>query len=170
MKVVTCSGGINFGKVKLDSEIFCENGHWSYGGKPLADHAAYGMLTVAQIIEKSSNIGAAKIAISMGEDVFHGWLRKYGFGQMTGIALPGESIGKLRKLKNWGTTSLASVAMGQEVSVTTVQLAQAASVIANGGLLVRPRLVSRKGDHAAPIVPPVRRGGSRNSRYAKRPS
>jgi len=84
------------------------------------------------------------------------YVRKFGFGQKTGITLPGESGGKLRKLKNWGTTSLASVSMGQEVSVTTVQLAQAASVIANGGLLVRPRLVLRKGDQSAPAAAPVR--------------
>ena len=69
----------------------------------------------------------------------------FGFGQKTGIPLPGESGGKLRKLKGWGTTSLASISMGQEVSVTTVQLAQAGSVVANGGLLVRPRLVLKKG-------------------------
>jgi cell division protein FtsI (penicillin-binding protein 3) len=152
MKVVTCSGGINFGKVKLNSEIYCENGHWSYGGKPLADHAAYGNLTVAQIIEKSSNIGAAKIAISLGEETFHGWLRKYGFGQPTGIALPGESRGILHPRSAWSGISITRIAMGQEVCVTPLQMVLAASVIANGGHLMMPQILKRITDQSGKVV------------------
>jgi cell division protein FtsI (penicillin-binding protein 3) len=92
----------------------------------------------------------------VGNQNMYDYMRKFGFGMKTGITLPGESAGKLRKLKNWGTTSLASLAMGQEISVTTVQLAQAAAVLANGGLLVRPRLVTKKGDQAIPPAAPVR--------------
>jgi cell division protein FtsI (penicillin-binding protein 3) len=84
------------------------------------------------------------------------YVRRFGFGQKTGIPLPGESKGRLRPLTKWGSTSLASIAMGQEVSVTTLQLAQAGAAIANGGLLVKPRLVLKKGDQAPPLEPPVR--------------
>jgi membrane peptidoglycan carboxypeptidase len=83
-------------------------------------------------------------------------MKRFGFGQRTGIPLPGESPGKVYKLERWGKTSLASVSMGQEVSVTTLQLAQAASVVANGGMLVKPRLVLKRGDRTEPVVPPVR--------------
>jgi cell division protein FtsI (penicillin-binding protein 3) len=83
------------------------------------------------------------------------YVRRFGFGHKTGM-LPGESQGRLRKLERWGSLSLPSISMGQEVSVTTVQLAQAASVVANGGLLVRPRLVLKKGGQAQPGAAPVR--------------
>jgi cell division protein FtsI (penicillin-binding protein 3) len=84
------------------------------------------------------------------------YVRRFGFGQKTGIPLPGESKGRLRDLPYWGSTSLASIAMGQEVSVTTLQLARAAAVVANGGLLVKPRLILKKGDQTLPVEPPVR--------------
>jgi cell division protein FtsI (penicillin-binding protein 3) len=83
-------------------------------------------------------------------------VRRFGFGQKSGIALPGESKGRLRPLTKWGSTSLESVSMGQEVSVTTLQLARAVSVIANGGMLVKPRLIVKLGDQTAPLEPPVR--------------
>jgi cell division protein FtsI (penicillin-binding protein 3) len=83
-------------------------------------------------------------------------VRRFGFGQYCGIELPAESKGMLRQMKHWGKTSLASVAMGHEISVTTVQLARACSVIANGGLLVKPHLVMRRGDQAVPVAPPPR--------------
>jgi cell division protein FtsI (penicillin-binding protein 3) len=92
----------------------------------------------------------------VGQQNMYDYVRRFGFAQKTGIPLPAESAGKLRKLTRWGTTSLASISMGQEVSVTTVQLAQAGSVIANGGLLVRPRLVMKKGDQNMPPSQPVR--------------
>ena len=84
------------------------------------------------------------------------YVRRFGFGQKTGIPLPAESRRQLRKLERWGKTSLASISMGQEVSVTTLQLAQAGAVVANGGLLVKPRLVLKQGDQAVPAEPPVR--------------
>jgi cell division protein FtsI/penicillin-binding protein 2 len=143
MKVMTCAGGLNYHKVSLDTEIFCENGVWNYGGKPLHDHHAYGMLTVAQILEKSSSIGAAKIAVGMGEETFHGWLRKFGFGQNTGIALPGEVRGSLKPRAQWSGISITRMAMGHEVDVTPLQMVTATSVIANGGKLMMPQILKR---------------------------
>ena len=105
-----------------------------------------------EVLAQSSNIGAIQIGMHVGQQNMYEYVRRFGFGQKTGIELPAESRGKVRKLAQWGTTSLASVAMGQEVSVTTLQLAQAGSVIANGGLLVRPRLVLKKGGQAVPVA------------------
>src|SRR5204863_442789 len=100
-------------------------------------HAVSGSLVVMN--PHNGEIGAIQVGLKVGQANMHEYMRRFGFGQKTGIALPAESPGKVRKLSRWGSTSLASVAMGQEVSVTTLQLAQAASVIANGGLLVKPR-------------------------------
>ena len=86
----------------------------------------------------------------------HDYMLRFGFGQRTGLPLPGESPGKVYRLERWGKTSLASVSMGQEVSVTTLQLAQAACVIASGGMLVKPRLVLKRGDRTEPVPDPVR--------------
>ena len=111
---------------------------------------------MAMVLAKSSNIGAIQIGMQVGQQNMYDYVRRFGFGQKTGLTLPAESPGKLRRLANWGTTSLASISMGQEVSVTTVQLAQAGAVVANGGLLVQPRLILKRGDKAVPPVPPVR--------------
>jgi cell division protein FtsI (penicillin-binding protein 3) len=111
---------------------------------------------MAAVLAKSSNIGAIEVGARVGQQNMYDYMRRFGFGQKTGIELPAETSGRLRRLSKWGRTSLASVSMGQEVSVSTIQLAQAASAIANGGLLVRPRLVRKKGDRTIPPAPPVR--------------
>jgi len=92
----------------------------------------------------------------VGQENMYQYMQKFGFGRRTGIELPAESPGKVYKLSRWGKTSLASVSMGQEVSVTTLQLAQAASVVANGGMLVKPRLILKKGNQPMPAPAPVR--------------
>jgi cell division protein FtsI (penicillin-binding protein 3) len=152
MKVMTVAGGLNYKKVTLDTQIWCENGRWMYGGKPLRDHHAYGMLSVPQIVEKSSNIGAAKIAVSMGEELFHGWLRNFGFGQMTGIALPGEIRGTLHPRHAWTGISITRLAMGHEVCVTPLQLVAATSAIANGGSLMMPQILRRITDDQGQVL------------------
>jgi cell division protein FtsI (penicillin-binding protein 3) len=119
-------------------------------------HGGYGTIPMALVLAKSSNIGAIQIGLRVGQTRMHQYVRKFGFGQKTGIPLPGESAGKVRRLALWSKISLPSVSMGQEVSVTTLQLAQAAAVIANGGLLVKPRLVLKKGNETVPVEQPVR--------------
>jgi cell division protein FtsI (penicillin-binding protein 3) len=104
---------------------------------------------MATAFAKSSNIGAIQVGLKVGQVNMHDYMLRFGFGQKTGLPLPGESPGKVYRLERWGKTSLASVSMGQEVSVTTVQLAQAACVIASGGMLVKPRLVLKRGDRRA---------------------
>jgi cell division protein FtsI (penicillin-binding protein 3) len=156
-KVITLSAALETTSLTPASPIDCHGGVLRLPGRVIHDsHLGYGVLPMETVLAKSSNIGAIQVGFRVGQQNMYDYVRKFGFGSKTGITLPGESSGKVRKLKYWGTTSLASVAMGQEVSVTTVQLAQAASVIANGGLLVKPRVLMRKGEQNLPPAPPVR--------------
>ena len=111
---------------------------------------------MAGVLEQSSNIGAIKIGTQVGREKMNEYVRRFGFGSRSGVQLPAESAGLLRKLDHWGTTSLASISMGQEVSATSLQLARAACVIANGGLLVKPKLVLKEDGKDIPVEPPVR--------------
>jgi cell division protein FtsI (penicillin-binding protein 3) len=115
-----------------------------------------GVVPAATAFAKSSNIGAIQVGLKVGQVNMHDYMLRFGFGKRTGLPLPGESPGKVYRLEKWGKTSLASVSMGQEVSVTTVQLAQAACVIASGGMLIKPRLLLKRGDRVEPVVAPVR--------------
>jgi cell division protein FtsI (penicillin-binding protein 3) len=156
-KVITLSAALETTNLRPESPIDCHGGVLKLPGRTVHDsHLGYGVMPMETVLAKSSNIGAIMVGFRVGQQNMYDYVRRFGFGQKTGISLPGEARGKLRMLKNWGSTSLASVAMGQEVSVTTVQLAQAASVIANGGMLVHPRLVAKKGDQTMPVTPPVR--------------
>jgi cell division protein FtsI (penicillin-binding protein 3) len=110
-------------------------------GRVIHDTHRYSVLSMADVLAKSSNIGAIQIALKTGERPLYKYQRLFGFGQKTGIELAGESGGNLRDVKQWMATSIGSLAMGHEVSVTSLQLAVAGSVIANGGLKVKPRLV-----------------------------
>jgi cell division protein FtsI (penicillin-binding protein 3) len=156
-KVMTLSAALETTNLRPESLINCHGGVLSLPGRVIHDsHAGLGIIPMATVLAKSSNIGAIEVGMRVGQNNMYDYVRRFGFGQKTGIELPAESGGKLRKLAHWGKTSLASVAMGQEVSVTTVQLAQAGSVIANGGLLVHPRLIRKKGGEATPPQRPVR--------------
>jgi len=156
-KVITLSAALETTNLRPESPINCHGGVLTLFGRTIHDsHAGYGILPMAMVLAHSSNIGAIEIGLQVGRESMYNYVRKFGFGQKTGIPLPGESKGRLRPLTKWGSTSLASIAMGQEVSVTTLQLAQAAATVANGGLLVKPRLVLKKGDKVQPLEPPVR--------------
>ncbi len=140
-KAVTCAGALNYHMVTPKTEIYCENGKWSYGGLVLHDHHPYGMLSVSQIIEHSSNIGAGKLAVQIGQERFYNWVRNFGFGQKSGIALPGEVSGLLRPREKWEPVSITRVAMGHEVGATPLQIVTATCAIANGGTLMMPQLI-----------------------------
>src|SRR5213075_1132439 len=140
-KIVSAAAALNEKKVRPDSTIFCENGIWNFGGKPLHDHKAYGELTVQDILVKSSNIGAAKLALSIGEQKFYEYIRRFGFGERTGVELPGEIAGMIRPPQSWSKISITRIPMGHEVGVTPLQMTVAMATIANGGKLVTPRIV-----------------------------
>ncbi len=141
-KIFTFAGAVEEGLVHVNDKIFCEYGKYRTGGRTLHDVHPYGALTVAEVLAKSSNIGTSKIAEKLGKERLHAYVRKFGFGQKTGIDLPGEISGLITPTKFWSAPSLSSVAMGQEVGLTGIQLIAATSAIANGGMLVKPRIVS----------------------------
>jgi len=151
-KIVVVSGALNEKIVKLSDEFDCEHGTFYYAGKALHDHEAYGVLSVENIITKSSNIGAAKIGIEMGETNLLQYILNYGFGKRTGIPLPSESPGIVHDLTNWTKLSISRIPMGHEVCVTPLQMTMAMSAIANGGVLMRPMLVDRLTDQDGSIV------------------
>ncbi len=143
-KIVVVSGGLNDGTVKLTDLFDCEHGKFFYAGRWLHDHiTTCGVIPVKEIITKSSNIGAAKIGILMGEQRVYDYIRGFGFGTLTGIPLPAESRGIVHNLTNWTKLSISRIPMGHEVGVTCLQMAMAMSAVANKGVLMQPMLVDR---------------------------
>lgn len=156
-KVITLSAALETTKLRPDSLINCHNGFLALPGRVVHEaHRGFGVLSMAEVLEKSSNIGAIEIGAQVGAENMYDYVHRFGFGSRTGLPLPAESPGLLRKLNRWGTTSLASISMGQEVSTTSVQLARACSVVANGGFLVQPKLVLESGGVKTPDVAPRR--------------
>jgi cell division protein FtsI (penicillin-binding protein 3) len=144
-KVVTVSAALETTNLTPASIINCNNGVLRLPGRVVHEaHHGYGLLPVADVLAKSSNIGAIQIATRMGQQNLYEYVKRFGFGKESGIALPSESAGLFKPLRKWGATTYASVAMGHEISVTAVQLVRTCSVIANGGMLVRPKLVLKR--------------------------
>jgi cell division protein FtsI (penicillin-binding protein 3) len=156
-KVVTLTAALETTDMKPETLVATGNGVLVLPGRVVHEsHGGYGTITMAQVLEKSSNIGAIMIGSRVGREHMYEYARRLGFGQKSGLPLPAESAGKLRPLSAWGTTSLASISMGQEVSVTSVQLARLGAVIANGGMMVKPKLILKRGDKLEPTEPPER--------------
>ncbi len=135
------------------NDIFdCEKGHFFYANRTLHDHVSLGLLSVENIITKSSNIGAAKIGIKLGQEELYQYIHNFGFGERTGIPLPDEAVGTVHSLTNWHKVSLAQIPMGQGITVSPLQIVMAMSAIANNGVLMRPMLVSRLEDSSGKVV------------------
>ena len=151
-KIVVISGALNTGIAHLNDPVFCENGHFAFAGRVLHDHESLGNETVKSVITKSSNIGAAKIGIKLGEQNLYDYAWNYGFGQRTGIPLPGEARGFLYPVKDWSKVSIAQIPMGHGVAVTRLQMIYAMAAIANDGWLMRPMIVSRLQERDGGVV------------------
>ena len=156
-KVITLSDALETTQLTPDSIINCGNGTLTLFGRVIHDAPGerFGSLSMADVLAHSSNIGAINIGLKVGKENMYEYVRRFGFGRKTGIDLPGESPGILRRLQSWEATSIGSVAMGHEVGATSIQLAQAGAVVANGGMLVKPRLVlarQRPGAAAEPLA------------------
>jgi len=151
-KIVVVSGALNDDIVRLTDLINCEHRHYWYAGKELHDHESYGLLSVENIIAKSSNIGAAKIGIQMGQARLFEYIKAFGFGRKTGIPLNGETKGILNPLQEWSKVSIAQIPMGQGIAVTRLQMMMAMCAIANHGWLMQPMLVDRFEDSAHKVV------------------
>lgn len=145
-KIVAIAAALNEGLVSLDSRFDCEQGHFYFAGRRLKDDHPSGVLTVQDIVAKSSNIGTAKIAIQLGAERLYEYIRRFGFGIPTGIPLLGEVKGILHPTSKWSRLSISRIPIGQGIAVTPLQMVMAMSVIANDGVLMRPMLVDRVED------------------------
>ncbi|MBK8013395.1 MAG: transpeptidase family protein [Deltaproteobacteria bacterium] len=142
VKVVTIAGALSSGVVSEGAELDCESGKFRIGRRTIRDsNHAYGVLSLSEIMKVSSNICAAKLGLALGRDRLHQWLVDFGLGVRTGIELPGELEGLVRPKERWRDIDVANIAFGQGLAVTPLQIAQATSVVASGGLRRSPRLV-----------------------------
>ncbi|QDT27454.1 Peptidoglycan D,D-transpeptidase FtsI [Gimesia panareensis] len=147
LKPFIVAAALEKGLVKRDDEFDCEYGEYLMGKRLLHDHHSYGMLSLTDILVKSSNIGMAKIGERLTNAGLYEAVTAFGFGQKTGIQLPGELTGIVRPLKSWNIYSTGSVPMGQEIAVTPIQLITAHVALANQGKLLNPRLIRDQIDH-----------------------
>jgi cell division protein FtsI (penicillin-binding protein 3) len=141
-KVVTLAAALEEKITNPDEVIDCQMGSIVLNGLRIHDHNPYAGLTVAQILEHSSDVGAIKIALRLGEERFDRYIRVFGFGAQTRIELPSETRGITKPVSRWSKVSIGAISMGQEIGVSPVQLASMMSTIANDGLYVPPRIVA----------------------------
>ncbi len=140
-KVITVSAALETTRLRPTSVVNCGNGSMTLSGKRIGDTHSFASLPVEDVLAYSSNGGAITIGLRTGKANLYEYITRFGFGRRTGLSLPGESAGMVHPLKKWRDNSIGYVSIGHEVSVTTVQLAQACSIIANGGFRVKPKIV-----------------------------
>jgi cell division protein FtsI (penicillin-binding protein 3) len=141
-KVIIGTAALEEKLYNLDSKFDCSRGAIEVGGKVIHDAHKHGVLTFQEVIQKSSNVGSIMIGMKLGKERLYRYAKLYGFGEASGIDMPGEVSGWIRKPERWSATSIGAIPIGQEVAVTPLQILRAYSVIANGGYLVQPHLVS----------------------------
>jgi len=151
-KIVPMAAALDRDRIRASQPIWCENGTYAAPGRVIRDTSPHGTLTPLEILEKSSNIGMVKIAQTLSASELWDSIVGFGFGAKTGVELPGESRGLLREPAHWSGFSLASLSFGQEIGVTAVQMAQAMSAIANGGVLVPLHVVRGMRDPAGVLT------------------
>jgi len=151
-KLITLAAALDQGITRPEEVFNCENGAVYIAGHRIRDHKPFGLLTVSDILAQSSDVGAIKIALRLGAPKFYDYIRAFGFGQLTGVDIPGESKGMLQHLESWTPISIGSISMGQEIGVTPIQLVSAVSAIANGGMLYRPHVIAelKRGEQVLP--------------------
>jgi cell division protein FtsI (penicillin-binding protein 3) len=141
-KLVTISAAVDQGLARPNELIDCQRGSIVLFGRRIHDWKPWGVMPVSEILAWSSDVGAIKIALRMGDERMYKYIRSFGFGQQTGIELPGETRGMTKPLSRWSKVSIGAIAMGQEIGISAVQLAAMISSIANDGMRVAPRIVA----------------------------
>jgi cell division protein FtsI (penicillin-binding protein 3) len=141
-KLVTISAALEEKLTNPDEVFDCQMGSIVYNGMRIRDSKPHGLLPVWGVLAESSDVGAIKIALRLGEDRFYKYIRAYGFGQQTGIELPGETRGLTKPVSRWSKVSIAAISMGQEIGISPLQLSALISTFANDGVWVAPRIVS----------------------------
>ena len=151
-KIVTAAAALEEKAAQEDDKFFCENGKYKVGNHILHDHHPSGTLTFQGVFEQSSNIGVTKIAQLLGPQKIYEYARRFRFGMPTGINMPGEAPGYLKPVRLWSKTSIGAIPIGQEVTVTVLQLICAISVIANDGVYMQPFVVKCIKDNQDEII------------------
>ncbi len=141
-KVIVGTAALEEKLYSPDTLFDCSKGGIEVGGKVIRDAHKHEVLTFKEVIQKSSNVGSVMMGLKLGKERVYRYAKLYGFGEDTGIDMPGEVSGWIRKPDKWSATSIGAISIGQEVAVTPLQVLRAYSVIANGGYLVQPHLVS----------------------------
>ncbi|MCU1310336.1 MAG: peptidoglycan synthetase FtsI [Candidatus Angelobacter sp.] len=141
-KIVTLSAALEEKLTRPDEVIDCQMGSIMVFGRKVHDHKPFGNLTVSEVLQKSSDVGAIKLGLRLGDQRMDQYIRAFGFGTQTGLELPGETRGMAKPASRWTKSSIGSIAMGQEVGVSSVQLVSMASTIANDGVYTPPRIVA----------------------------
>jgi cell division protein FtsI (penicillin-binding protein 3) len=141
-KVVTISAALEEKLTRPDEVFDCQMGSIVINGMRIRDSRPHGLLPVWGVLAESSDVGAIKIALRLGEDRFYKYIRAFGFGQQTGIELPGETRGLTKPVNRWSKVSIGAISMGQEIGISPMQLALLVSTIANDGVAVPPRIVA----------------------------
>jgi len=140
-KVIMAAAALEEGVVRPQDRVFGENGAITVANTTIHDWKRYGWLTFTEVLQNSSNVGSIKVGLSLGKERYYKYITGFGFGAPTGVGLPGESRGQLRPPRQWSGLSLASMSIGQEISVTALQMVTAVAAVANGGRLMQPQIV-----------------------------
>jgi cell division protein FtsI (penicillin-binding protein 3) len=153
-KIITAAAGLEEQLVTPSQILDCGNGEIQVANVTIGEHDnhRYGLLSFEDVIVHSSNVGTVRIGLQLGQQRMYDWIRRFGFGEKTGIPLPGEESGILRPTKKWSLVSPASISIGQEISVTPLQVVRAVSAVATGGLLAQPRIVDKVIDDEQNVV------------------
>ncbi len=141
-KMVTLSAGLEEKITRPDEMFDCQMGSIVINGMRIRDSKPHGLLSVADILAESSDVGAIKVALRLGDDRLYKYIRAFGFGQATGIELPSETRGLTKPVERWSKVSIGAISMGQEIGISPVQLASLISTIANDGVHVPPRIIA----------------------------
>ena len=154
-KVVTVSAALEEHLTRPNELIDCQRGRIVLAHHTIHDHKPFGLLTLSDIVAESSDVGAIKLGLRLGEERLYHYIRSFGFGERKDVQLPGEERGLLRPPSHWSGISIGAISMGQEVGVTPLQLLTAYSAIANGGILFQPRIVQDvfRGDERHSVLP-----------------
>ena len=151
-KIVAFSAALEKKLVKVDDRIDCQMGSIMVNGRLVHDHKPFGTLTIPEALAKSSNVAAIKLGMRVGDPTMYDYIKRFGFGSKTGIELPGETNGIVRKVERWQPSSIGSIAIGQEVGVTPVQMVAAFGALANDGVRIAPHLIREVRDAGGNVV------------------
>ena len=151
-KIVAFSAAIDKKLAKPEDKIDCQMGAITVAGRVVHDHHPFGTLTLIEALAKSSNVAAIKLGLRVGNESMYEFMTRFGFGSKTGVELPGETGGILRKVERWQPSSIGSLAMGQEIGVTPVQMASAFGALANDGMRIAPHLVREIRNSSGAVV------------------